>query len=66
MMTRTFTGTIGSTLAALLLSDNPAGFVATAPMVWSVKPHKGHVFFSDSNSALRAIRIQPPPSQVAF
>lgn len=65
-MTRTFTGTIGSTLAALLLSDNPAGSIATAPMVWSVMPHKGHVFFSDSNSALWANRIQPRPDHVAF
>jgi hypothetical protein len=28
-------------------------------MVWGAQPHKGHVFFSDTNSGLWAVRLLP-------
>ncbi|NKB87226.1 MAG: hypothetical protein GKS06_03270 [Acidobacteria bacterium] len=33
------------------------GLVANAPQVWGAQPYKGHVFFSDYNSGLWAVRI---------
>ena len=38
---------------------DPDGFVSNAPMAWGPQPHKGHLFFSDFNSGLWSIRIQP-------
>ena len=40
------------------------GFVANSPMLWSAMPHKGYVFFSDTNSGLWAVRIQPKDREV--
>jgi hypothetical protein len=45
---------------------DPQGFIANAPMVWSVMPHKGHVFFSDANSGLWAIQIEPREHRAIF
>ena len=35
------------------------GFVANAPMTWGPQPHKGNLFFSEFNSGLWAVRIDP-------
>jgi len=43
---------------AVFKSHDPAGYIANAPMVWSVMPHKGHIFFSDWNSGLWAIKME--------
>ena len=37
----------------------PDGYAANAPMVWGGQPHKGHVFFSDFNSGLWAVKVTP-------
>ncbi len=42
---------------AWFLSDDPEGYVANAPMAWGPQPHKGHVFFSDWNSGLWAVKL---------
>jgi hypothetical protein len=38
---------------------DPAGYIANAPMVWSAMPFKGEVFFSDWNSGMWTIQLQP-------
>ena len=40
---------------------DPNGYAPNAPMVWGAQPHKGHVFFSDFNSGLWSVKIQPTP-----
>jgi hypothetical protein len=50
--------TQGREIAAFKPFD-PTGFVANSPMVWSAIPFKGHVFFSDTNSGLWAVKIEP-------
>lgn len=35
------------------------GFVANTPMTWGPQPHKGNVFFSEFNSGLWAVRLEP-------
>lgn len=42
---------------AWFLSDDPEGHVSNAPMAWGPQPHKGHVFFSDWNSGLWAVKL---------
>lgn len=37
----------------------PDGYAPNAPMVWGGQPHKGHVFFSDFNSGLWAVKVTP-------
>jgi hypothetical protein len=39
------------------LPYDPEGLVANAPQVWGAQPFKGHVFFTDYNSGLWAVRI---------
>lgn len=38
---------------------DPDGKVANAPMTWGPQPHKGHVFFSEFNSGLWAVKLEP-------
>ncbi len=38
---------------------DPMGYVPNSPMVWDAKPYKGHVFFSDTNSGLWAVKLEP-------
>jgi hypothetical protein len=38
---------------------DPEGKVANAPMTWGPQPHKGHVFFSEFNSGLWAVKLEP-------
>ncbi|MEX2532224.1 MAG: Ig-like domain-containing protein [Gemmatimonadota bacterium] len=45
---------------------DPQGFIANAPMVWGAQPHKGVVFFSDANSGLWAVRIEPREGAPVF
>jgi hypothetical protein len=44
---------------AVFKSAHPAGFTPNATMVWGAQPHKGHLFFSDTNSGLWSIRLVP-------
>ncbi|MEM9381099.1 MAG: Ig-like domain-containing protein [Planctomycetota bacterium] len=43
---------------AFYLPDDPEGYVANAPMAWGPQPHKGHIFFSDWNSGLWAVKLE--------
>jgi hypothetical protein len=43
---------------AVYKPTDPAGYVGNSTMVWSAMPHKGWVFFSDTNSGLWAVRIR--------
>jgi len=45
---------------AYFLSFDPEGFVPNAPFVWGPQPYKGNIFFSDHNSGLWAVRLNPP------
>jgi hypothetical protein len=44
---------------AVFRSAHPEGYTANATMVWGAQPYKGHVFFSDTNSGLWAVRLAP-------
>lgn len=37
---------------------DPEGFAPNAPFVWGPQPYKGHVFFTDYNSGLWAVRLK--------
>ena len=37
---------------------DPDGFAPNAPFVWGAQPYKDHVFFTDFNSGLWAVRLQ--------
>jgi len=47
-------------------SYDPQGYIRNAPMVWGAQPHKGHVFFSDANSGLWSVRIEPREGRPIF
>ena len=38
---------------------DPEGYVSNAPMVWGGFTHKGHLFLSDFNSGLWAVKLEP-------
>ena len=38
---------------------DPDGFAPNAPFVWGPQPYKGHIFFTDYNSGLWAVRLLP-------
>ncbi len=44
---------------AVFKSASPAGYTPNATMVWGTMPHKGHVFFSDTNSGIWSVRLVP-------
>ncbi|MEX2466821.1 MAG: Ig-like domain-containing protein [Gemmatimonadota bacterium] len=44
---------------AVFKSASPAGYTPNATMVWGTMPHKGHVFFSDTNSGVWSVRLVP-------
>ncbi len=44
---------------AVFRSADPIGYVPNSPMVWSAMPFKGHIFFSDTNSGIWAVRLEP-------
>jgi len=50
---------------AVFKSVDPRGYTSNATMVWSAMPHKGYVFFTDTNSGLWAVKIQPEARPVS-
>jgi hypothetical protein len=44
---------------AVFKAFDPDGYTANAPMTWGAQPYKGHVFFSDFNSGLWAVKLNP-------
>ncbi|MAG57951.1 MAG: hypothetical protein CMJ83_16830 [Planctomycetes bacterium] len=42
---------------AWFIPTDKAGKIANAPMVWGPQPHKGHIFFTDWNSGLWAVKL---------
>ena len=44
---------------------DPNGRIPNAPMTWGPQPHKGHIFFSDWNSGLWAVKLKGPESEPA-
>ncbi len=44
---------------AVFKSVSPVGYTPNATMVWGTMPHKGHIFFADTNSGLWAVRLVP-------
>ena len=44
---------------ARFIPYDPDGYIANAPFVWGAQPFKGHIFFTDWNSGLWAVRILP-------
>jgi len=49
---------------AVYRSADPIGYVPNSPMVWSAMPYKGYIFFTDTNSGIWAVRLQPPTEPV--
>lgn len=43
---------------AWFLPTDPEGRIPNAPMTWGPQPHKGHIFFSDWNSGLWAVKVE--------
>lgn len=43
---------------AWFLGTDPEGRIPNAPMAWGPQPHKGHIFFSDWNSGLWAVKVE--------
>lgn len=43
---------------AMYVPADPDGYIANAPFVWGPQPYKGHVFFTDWNTGLWAVRLQ--------
>ncbi|MDX1492780.1 MAG: Ig-like domain-containing protein [Longimicrobiales bacterium] len=44
---------------AVYKSQDPAGYYRNQVSVWGPQPYKGHVFFSDMNSGLWAVKVMP-------
>ena len=42
---------------AMFVPGDPKGFVANAPFVWGPQPFKGHIFFTDWNTGLWAVKL---------
>ncbi len=43
---------------AWFLPTDAKGRIPNAPMTWGPQPHKGHIFFSDWNSGLWAVKVE--------
>ena len=50
--------TQGREIAAFKPVD-PVGYIPNSTLVWSAMPFKGHIFFSDTNSGLWSVKVQP-------
>jgi hypothetical protein len=50
---------------AVYKAFDPDGYTANAPMAWGPQPHKGYLFFSDFNSGLWSVRVQPPSRPIS-
>jgi len=48
---------------AHFLPYDPQGKIPNAPMTWGPQPHKGHIFISDWNSGLWALKLTRPESE---
>jgi len=46
-------------------SASPTGYTRNATMVWGAQPHKGHIFFSDTNSGLWSVKLLPKQRPVS-
>ena len=44
---------------AVFKAWDPVGIMANQPSAWGPQPYKGHLFFSDMNSGLWAVKLQP-------
>ncbi len=44
----------------LFVPNDPESFMPNAPFVWGPQPHKDHIFFSDWNSGLWAVKLVDP------
>ena len=42
---------------AMFVPGDPEGFIANAPFVWGPQPFKGHIFFTDWNTGLWAVKL---------
>ena len=51
---------------AMYVPTDPDGYIANAPFVWGPQPYKGHIFFTDWNTGLWAVRLveRTGPSRV--
>ena len=43
---------------AMYLPTDPDGYISNAPFVWGPQPYKGHIFFTDWNTGLWAVRLR--------
>ena len=43
---------------AMYVPADPDGYIANAPFVWGPQPHKGHIFFTDWNTGLWAVKLR--------
>ncbi len=50
---------------AVFKAHDPIGYIPNSPGAWSVMPYKGRIFFSDINSGMWAIRLQPKERPVS-
>ncbi|MCZ6918830.1 MAG: hypothetical protein O7I93_18795 [Gemmatimonadetes bacterium] len=44
---------------AVFKAFDPLGYVPNSTVTWGAQPHKGYIFFSDLNSGLWAVKMQP-------
>ena len=44
---------------AVFKAHDPVGYIPNSPGAWSVMPWKGNIFFSDINSGMWAVKMQP-------
>lgn len=44
---------------AMFVPYDPDGFIANSPFVWGPQPYKGHIFFTDWNTGLWAVKLRP-------
>ena len=45
---------------AAFLPEDPEGHIPNAPMTWGPQPYKGHIYLSDMNSGLWAVKLVEP------
>ena len=50
---------------AVFKAWDPLGFMPNQPNAWGPQVHKGHIFFSDFNSGLWAVKLQPKTRPVS-
>ena len=44
---------------AMFVPHDPDGFIPNSPFVWGPQPYKGHIFFTDWNTGLWAVKLRP-------